>query len=96
MDSKNGLKLGSKKEGMILRHRKQRLFLRAKEELTEEEEQERSQIGRRLPLLEHAWQMKESLRDWYATAMQETAIEQLEEWIDQVKASACDPLKKAL
>jgi transposase len=36
------------------------------------------------------------LRDCYATATTETAADQLDHWMDQVKASACDPLKKAL
>jgi len=85
-----------KKEGMILLHRKQRLFLKAKEDLTAEEEQARAQIGLQLPLLEQAWRLKEDLRDWYATATTETAANQLDHWIEQVKASACDPLKKAL
>lgn len=51
-----------KKEGMILLHGKQHLFLRTKEELTEEETRERERIGARLPALEQAWQLKEALR----------------------------------
>jgi transposase len=85
-----------KKEGMILLHRKQYLFLKAKEDLTDEEMQERAHIGLRLPILEQAWQLKEDLRSWYATATKETAAEQLDSWMKQVKASTCDPLKKAL
>jgi transposase len=85
-----------KKEGMILLHRKQRLFLKAKEDLTAQEEQERAQIGQRLPLLEQAWRLKEGLRDWYAKATNETAADQLDRWIAQVKVSTCEPLKKAL
>jgi transposase len=57
-----------KKEGMILLHGKQHLFLRPKERLTQEEMQERERIGTRLPALEKAWQLKEALRTWYATA----------------------------
>src|SRR5258705_7875217 len=57
-----------KKEGMILLHRKQHLFLRAKEDLTQGEARERERIGNRLPVLEKAWQLKEALRTWYATA----------------------------
>jgi transposase len=85
-----------KKEGTILLHRKQYLFLKAKEDLTTEEKQVRSQIGLQLPLLEQAWQLKEGLCDWYATATKETAADQLDSWIDQVNKSACDQLKKAL
>jgi hypothetical protein len=50
-----------KKEGMILLHRKQHLFLRAKEDLREDQAQERAMIGARLPELEEAWQLKEAL-----------------------------------
>jgi transposase len=85
-----------KKEGMILLHRKQRLFLKAKEDLNVEESQERVRIGVRLPELEQAWQLKEGLRDWYATATKERAAEQLDTWIALVKASTCDLLKKAI
>src|SRR5438874_3691966 len=41
-----------RKEGMILLHRKQHLFLKAKEDLTQEETQERERIRTRLPDLE--------------------------------------------
>jgi len=34
-----------KKEGMVLLHRKQYLFLKAKEDLTEQEAREREKIG---------------------------------------------------
>lgn len=61
-----------KKEGMILLHGKQQLFLRPKETLSEEERQERNRIGARLPVLEKAWQLKEALRTWYATATVES------------------------
>lgn len=85
-----------KKEGMILLHRKQYLFLRAKEDLTAEEEQERHKIGQHLPILETAWQLKEELRCWYATATVETAAEGLDTWMRHVQASPFDHLKKAL
>jgi len=41
-----------KKEGILLLHRKQYLFLKAKENLTEEEARERERIGARLPILD--------------------------------------------
>jgi transposase len=85
-----------KKEGMILLHKKQHLFLRAKEDLSEEEAQERRKIGHRLPMLEAAWLLKEELRGWYATATVETAAEGLETWMQHVQTSPFDHLKKAL
>ena len=66
------------KEGTILLHRKQYLFLKAKEDLTQEEIQERERIGTRLPDLEKAWQLKEALRTWYATATMADAAGQLD------------------
>jgi transposase len=39
-----------KKEGVILLHRKQYLFLQAQEDLTEEQEQDRRRIGQHLPI----------------------------------------------
>jgi transposase len=85
-----------KKEGTILLHGKQHLFLRAKEDLEEEEAQERRRIGARLPMLESAWLLKEELRSWYDTATLERAAEGLDTWIKHVQESDFDPLKKAL
>ncbi|MEO6892611.1 MAG: ISL3 family transposase [Ktedonobacteraceae bacterium] len=80
-----------KKAGKPLLQGKQHLFLRAPEDLTEEQAQERSQIGEALPCLEAAWHLKEALRTWYAT----TATG-LDAWIEQVQKSECDHLRKAL
>jgi transposase len=85
-----------KKEGMILLHRKQHLFLRAKEDLREDQAQERAMIGARLPELEEAWQLKEALRFWYAHATTETAAAELDRWIQQVQESGFASLQKAL
>jgi len=85
-----------KKEGVLLLHKKQHLFLRAKENLSQEETQEREKIGARLPLLEKAWQLKEALRAWYATATVADAAERLDAWIKQVQQEGPDVLKKAL
>jgi len=62
-----------KKEGQILLYRKQYLFLRAQEDLTEDQQKERARIASHLPDLADAWQLKEALRTWYATATRETA-----------------------
>lgn len=85
-----------KKEGKPLLQGKQYLFLTAQEELTEEQRQDRSTIGAALPALEKAWQLKEGLRTWYATATAETAAVGLDDWIEQVQMSEFDPLRKAL
>jgi transposase len=85
-----------KKEGKPLLQGKQHLFLTATEDLTEEQAQERSKIGGELPLLEAAWQLKEALRIWYATATAATAADGLDAWIEQVQKSGFDHLRKAL
>jgi transposase len=85
-----------RKEGTILLHRKQYLFLKAKEDLTQEETQEREKIGTRLPDLEKAWQLKEALRTWYATATMADAAQQLDAWIKQVQQQGPPALREAL
>lgn len=85
-----------KKEGMVLLHKKQHLFLRGSEDLNQEETQERERIGARLPLLEKAWQLKEALRTWYATATAADAAECLDAWIKQVQQEGPAALQEAL
>ena len=85
-----------RKEGTILLHRKQYLFLKAKEDLTQEETREREKIGTRLPALEKAWQLKEALRTWYATATMADAAGQLDAWIKQVQQEGPTALREAL
>jgi transposase len=85
-----------KKEGKALLQGKQYLFLTAQEHLTQAQAQERSKIGAELPLLEAAWQLKEALRTWYATANAATAAEGLDAWIEQVQKSGFAHLRKAL
>jgi transposase len=85
-----------KKEGMVLLHRKQYLFLKAKEDLTEQEAREREKIGARLPFLEKAWQLKEALRTWYATATVADAAQQLDAWIKHVQQEGPAALQEAL
>jgi transposase len=85
-----------KTEGKLLLQGKQHLFLLAQEELTEEQAQERGKLAEALPLLEAAWQLKEALRTWYATASAATAAEGLDQWIEQVQHSEFDPLRKCL
>lgn len=85
-----------RKEGMILLHQKQHLFLRAKENLTQEETCERDKIGTRLPALEKAWQLKEALRTWYATATVADAAGRLDAWIKHVQQEGPTALREAL
>ena len=86
----------NKREGMVILHGKQHLFLRAKEDLTEEETQDREKIGTRLPLLEKAWQLKEGLRTWYATATLVDAAQHLDVWIKRVQEEGPDALRETL
>ncbi len=85
-----------KTEGKLLLQGKQHLFLMAKEDLTKEQEQERAQIGQQLPLLETAWQLKEELRSWYAKATVATAANELDEWIEKVRTTGPEQLRKTL
>jgi len=85
-----------RKEGMILLHRKQYLFLIAKEDLTKQEACERERIGTRLPILEKAWQLKEALRTWYATATAADAAQHLDAWIKRVQQEGPAALQEAL
>ncbi len=85
-----------KTEGKALLEGKQSLFLRAKEDLTQEQAQERTRIGEHLPCLEMAWCLKEELRAWYATATMATAAQELDAWIAKVQLQGPDPLRKTL
>lgn len=57
---------------------------------------ERAQIGEQLPLLEVAWQLKEELRTWYATATVATAASELDIWIERVQTLGSEHLRKTL
>ncbi len=85
-----------RREGAILLHHKQHLFLLAQETLRPEQQAERARIGSHLPPLETAWQLKEALRRWYATATAATAAQLLDEWVEKVRAFGSDHLCKAL
>jgi len=43
-----------------------------------------------------AWQLKEELRTWYATATLATAAQELDGWIEKVQTLGCEPLRKTL
>jgi transposase len=85
-----------KTEGKALLEGKQFLFLKALEDLTSEQQQERKEIAEKLPQLERAWQLKEALRSWYAKATVETAEAELDSWIAQVQQEGPDTLRKTL
>lgn len=85
-----------KKDSQALLQGKQHLFLKAQEELTAEQAQERKEIGSHLPALENAWCLKEALRTWYATATLATAAAELDAWIKHVQEEGPEPLRKAL
>ena len=85
-----------KKEGKPLLEGKQHLFLKAHEDLTEEQSKERAHLGEQLPLLEIAWQLKEELRTWYATATTDTAAADLDNWIEKVQLHGPEQMRKTL
>ena len=85
-----------KTEGKAFLAKKQHLFLRAKEDLTDEEEQERQKIGAQLAPLEQSWQLKEALRSWYSSATVEIAEAELDHWVAQVQQHGPDSLRKTL
>jgi len=72
------------------------LFLRPREALTAAEEQSRASLAQAFPEINVAWQLKEDLRTWYATASANTAAVLLDEWIAHVKRDGSVELRKAL
>ena len=64
--------------------------------MIQEQAEDRSKIGAVLPLVDAAWQLKEALRTWYATATAATAAQGLDAWIEQVQQSGEEHLRKAL
>ena len=74
----------------------QHLFLRNQEDLSLEEEQTRVTLAHAFPEIEVAWQLKEDLRSWYATATAATAAKELDGWIVGVNRDGPAELRKAL
>jgi len=72
------------------------LFLRNQEDLSAEEEQSRATLATAFPEIATAWQLKEALRTWYATASAATAAAGLQAWIATVKGYGPPELRKAL
>ena len=72
------------------------LFLRNREDLSAEEEQARASLAQAFPEIAAAWQLKEALRTWYATASATTAAAELDAWIARVKRDGPAELRQAL
>jgi hypothetical protein len=83
-------------KGQILLHHRQFLFLMPREKLTDEQQQDRARIASHLPALETAWQLKEDLRTWYAEATVSNAEERLDQWMEQVRTTGPEDMRKAL
>jgi transposase len=72
------------------------LFLRNKEDLSTQQEQTRARLAQMFPTLARAWQLKEQLRTWYATATKATAASKLDAWIALVERRGPAQLRQAL
>src|SRR5204863_5509830 len=74
-----------KEEGKQALEGQRHLFLRNREDLSAEEEEKRVALATAFPEIEQAWQLKEALRTWYATASAATAAAGLDAWVTAVK-----------
>ena len=72
------------------------LFLRNRQALSVEEEESRARLAQAFPPLAAAWQLKEDLRTWYATATKATAAVKLDRWMATVQRTGPAELRKAL
>ncbi len=85
-----------KQEGKAALEGQRHLFLRNQEDLSAEDEQSRASLAAAFPEIGRAWQLKEALRTWYATASAVTAVAGLDVWIATVKRHGPSELRKAL
>jgi transposase len=85
-----------KEEGQQAFEGQRHLFLRNQADLSAEEEQTRATLAAAFPEIGRAWQLKEALRTWYATASAATAAPGLDAWIAAVKGSGPKELRTAL
>ncbi len=85
-----------KEEGKQALEGQRHLFLRNQEDLSAEEEQSRATLAAAFPEIGRAWQLKEALRTWYATASAATAAAGLDAWIAAVKGHGPKELRTAL
>ena len=70
--------------------------MRNREDLSLEEEQTQATLAQAFPEIAVAWQLKEAVRTWYATASATTAATELDAWIATVKREGPAELRKAL
>ena len=85
-----------KEEGKQALDGQRHLFLRSQEDLSADEEQTRVTLARTFPEIARAWQLKEALRTWYATASATTAAAGWDAWITAVKRHGPKELREAL
>jgi transposase len=84
------------KAGKSVLEGQRHLFLRNQEDLSTEDEPSRATLAAAFPEIGRAWQLKEALRTWYATAQASTAAADLDVWIAAVKRYGPKELRKAL
>ncbi len=72
------------------------LFLAPTETLSADEHTQRRALAAQFPELAYAWELKEALRTWYATATAATATEGLAAWVAQVEQHGPPELVTAL
>ncbi len=89
-------RFANKEESKKLLDGQRHLFLRNQEDLSAEEEQTRATLAAAFPEIERAWQLKEALRTWYATASAATAAAGLDAWMAAVKSHSPKELRTAL
>jgi transposase len=89
-------RFAKKEEGKQALDGQRHLFLRNQEDLSAQEEQTRASLAAAFPEIGKAWQLKEALRTWYATASSTTAAPGLDAWIAAVKRSGPKELRQAL
>ncbi len=75
---------------------KRHLFVRRREALAPDEEQARATLAATFPDLAAAWQAKEDLRAWYASASAQTAAAGLDAWVAAVTQAGPDELRRTL
>ncbi len=75
---------------------KRHLFVRRCEVLEPEEEQARAALAEAFPDLAAAWQAKEDLRAWYASASIQTAAAGLDAWVAAVTQAGPDEVRRTL
>ncbi len=85
-----------KAEGQQALEGQRHLFLRNQADLSTEEEQTRATLAAAFPEIGKAWQLKEALRTWYATASTATAATGLDAWIAAAKGYGPKEVRTAL